>query len=122
MRTRIKTLASVVTLAFFLLIGWATSYPDDEFYSFVDISFQNDSDSCTVTGISLIYRVRRDNDDTLFLPHYELAPGDTVMETLERLVYKELDYTCNCPNDTFLHSVDMAIDTTPYQQIIIGCD
>lgn len=123
MKTRIKILASVAVLAFFLLIGWATSYPDDDIYKFLtDLSFQNDSDSCTVTGVSLIYRARRDNDDTLFLPNYVLAPGDTILQTFERLAYKELDYTCNCPNDTTLLAVDMVTDTSYYQEIKIDCD
>lgn len=115
-------LASIVALAFFLYLAWACSYDKDYEFNFIGLSLQNDSDSCTVTDISLIYRVRRDNDDTLSLPGYELAPGDTVLLDLERLNYKELGYTCNCPNDTTLHTADVSFDSLYYQSLNIDCD
>lgn len=122
MKTPIKTLASFLVLAFFLLIGWATSYDKDFDFNLVDFSFHNDSDSCTVSDISAVFRARRDNDDTLLLLGIELAPGDTFLQTLERLKYRELDFTCNCPNDTFLQVIDLRFDTLEFEEIHIDCD
>lgn len=122
MKTPVKILASAAVLAFFLLIGWATSYERDDVFDFIDISFHNDSDSCTVTDISLTYRLRRDNYDTLYLPGYVLAPGDTILETWERWGFKQLQFTCNCPHDTSEYIDDLALDTLNYQQLHFDCD
>ncbi len=45
------------------------------------------------------------------------------LKDLEGLQYKELGYTCHCPNDkTFLYATDVAFDSLYYQTLNIDCD
>ncbi|GEM_PF-3310787 len=123
MKTTIKTLTSIVALAFFLLIGWATSYEDDLLYPYyVEFMVKNQSDSCSISGIGLTYRVRRDNIDSLNLSGYEILPGDSLTLESEALNYQKLHYTCHCPGQVFSESISVKIDTFSVSEIVLDCD
>ena len=123
MKTTFKTLASFAVLAFFLLIAWATSYEDDFIEpAFVEVLIKNQSDSCTVNGLELTYRVRRDNIDTLNLNGFEIVPSDSLYLFEEAFKYLKLHYTCNCPGNVFSQEVAVQIDSFAINEIVLDCD
>lgn len=125
MRTTIKKLFSAFVLAFFLLIAWATSVEDDNLDpSYVGFLIKNQSDSCTINGLRLIHRVRRDNIDTLSRSGFEIPPGDSVYLYEEALKFQRLLHTCQCPDTSFTSENPIQLDTVQYQDIILElkCD
>ena len=123
MKTTIKTLVSVFVLAFFMLIAWATSDGNDYFGpAYVDFLVKNQSDSCTVSSLNLIYRVRRDNIDTLRKTALEILPSDSLYLTEEALKFLSLQYTCNCPDSAFLQEGVVVIDSFSVNELNLDCD
>lgn len=123
MKLTIKTLASAGVIAFFLLIALATSYDRNYFEpAFIEMVINNESDSCTVSNIELIYRVRRDNNDTLLLGALNILPGDSLNFNSEALNFQKLNYTCECPALIFQEEINVQLDTVGTNQIVLDCD
>lgn len=122
MKNTTKTLITIPVIAFFLLVAWATSYEDDYPYmNFVEFYFVNESDSCSVKDLELIYRVRRDNNDTLYLAT-EILPKDSAYFNNNLLDFRKLTYTCDCPGNVYQHSQNMEVDTFNINTVAIDCD
>ncbi len=123
MPTKLKTLRAAFVLSFFLLIGWATSYEDDYFDMYFEAQITNTSDSCDILDLRYIYRVRRDNFDTVDVaPGYNVVPSEIYYDFRERINVRQLLYTCACPNDTLSQKVDVALDSTYILKIELDCD
>ena len=123
MKTTTKLLISIPVLAFFLYLAWACSYEKDYLNpAFVEFLIKNQSDSCTVNGLELTYRVRRDNIDTLRFTSEEILSGDSLYRYEEALKYLKLHYTCNCPGNVFSQDVSLQIDSFAINEIVLDCD
>lgn len=122
MKTSTKALLSVPVLALFLYLAWACSYDKDfNFPPFVEVEFVNLSDSCKVKDIELIYRVRRDNNDTLTV-FREILPGDSSYFQPDALDFQKMNYTCDCPGHVFQESRNVQLDTIGVNRIEFDCD
>lgn len=123
MKNIIKTLASAAVIAIFLLLAWATSY-DRNYYQppFVDVTVRNESDSCTINQLQFVYRLRRDNNDTLLLGALNILPGDSLNFNSEALNFQKLNYTCQCPGLIFQEEINVQLDTVGINQIVLDCD
>ena len=118
-----KALASIPVLAFFLYLAWACSYDKDYLFpKLIEVQFNNQSDSCLVKNLELIYRVRRDNNDTLNLGIPEIVPGDSLNLELSVLNYQKMNYTCDCPGHVFNESRNVQLDTVGVNMIGLDCD
>jgi hypothetical protein len=123
MKTTIKALVSAAVLAFFLLIAWATSYPDDYPYPvYTEFLIINQSDSCKVKELSYVFKARRDNLDTLNSFPVTIEPGDSLWAAQEGQRYEKLLYACYCPDTLFVQEVDIEVDTNFIAELIIGCE
>lgn len=123
MPTTLKSLSAAFVLAFFLLIGVATSYDEDIFDLYFEAQITNNSDSCDILDLRYIYRVRRDNFDTVDVaPGYNVVPSEVYNDFRERINVRQFLYTCACPNDTFSQKVDVALDSTYILKIELDCD
>ena len=122
MKTSTKVLISIPVLAFFLYLAWACSYEKDyPYFTFVEMTFNNKSDSCSVKDIELIYRVRPDNNDTLLLIS-EILPGDSSYFSFDALDFRKMTYACDCPGNVFNESKNVQLDTLGINRIEIDCD
>ena len=122
MKTSIKALVSIPILAVFLYLAWAsTPNRDFPYLTFVEITFNNQSDSCMVKDIELIYRVRRDNNDTLQV-FSEILPGDSSYFQPDALDFRKMNYTCDCPGHVFQESRNVQLDTIGVNRILFDCD
>ncbi len=122
MKTSTKTLISIPVLALFLYLAWACSYDKDYPYlTFVEINFNNRSDSCKVKDIELIYRVRRDNNDTLQV-FGEILPGDSSYFQPDALDFRKMNFICDCPGNVFQDSRNIQFDTIGINRIEFDCD
>ncbi|MCF8244799.1 MAG: hypothetical protein K9J37_09770 [Saprospiraceae bacterium] len=122
MKTSTKALISIPVLAFFLYLAWACSYEKDyPYFTFVEMTFNNNSDSCKVKDIALIYRVRRDNNDTLQV-FREILPGDSSYFQPDALDFRKMNYTCDCPGHVFQESRNVQLDTIGVNRILFDCD
>lgn len=123
MKLTIKTLASAGVIAFFLLIALATSYDRNYFEpAFIEMVINNESDSCAINQLQFIYRVRRDNNDTLLLGALNILPGDSLNFNSEALNFQKLNYTCECPGLIFQEEINVQLDTVGTNRIVLDCD
>jgi hypothetical protein len=120
--TMIKTIGSAAVLAGFLLIALATQF-EDEIVSTPVTLFQlrNQSDSCTVQEISLIFRGRRDDLDTMSVPSIAILPGDSLDIYQERERFTAMLHACHCPDSVFLKHTDFEVDTNFIARVILDC-
>ncbi|MBI1223642.1 MAG: hypothetical protein GC192_00265 [Bacteroidetes bacterium] len=124
MKTATKLLVTVPVLVVFLYMAWACS--TDDFFNipnYTEVYLNNKSDSCKVKEVELIYRVRRDNNDTTVLSFVEILPGDSLFLNLEKgLDYKKMNFTCDCPGHVFSDTRNIQLDTIGVNQIVFDCD